>query len=64
MMVEILVDLLNIVLRSECCLEDWMKSLVVPLYKDGDAEVISNYKGISLGGYVAKIFLLGCWHGG
>ena len=32
-LVEVLVDLLKIVLRNDCCLEDWMRSLVVPLYK-------------------------------
>ena len=28
-------DLLNIVLRSECCQEDWMRSWVGPLYTTG-----------------------------
>ena len=34
MMAEVLVYLLNIVLRSEYNPEDWMRSLVVPLYMD------------------------------
>ena len=54
-MVEVLVDMLNLVLRSECCLEDRIRSLVVPLYKDGDAEVIGNYRGVSLDCCVAKV---------
>ena len=45
-MVKALVDFLNLMLWSECCLEDWMQSLVVPLYKDGDVEVIGNYRGM------------------
>ena len=54
--VEVLVDLLYIVLRSECCPEDWMRSLVVPLYKDGDVEVTGNYRGMLLGCCVVKVF--------
>ena len=54
--IEVFVDLLNIVLKSECCPEDWMRSLVIPLYKDSNTEVIGNYQGISLGCFVATGF--------
>ncbi len=30
---------------------------MIPLYKDGDVEVIGNYRGISLGCCVAKVFI-------
>ena len=48
--VEVLVDFLNI------RVEDWIRGLVVPLYMDGDVELIGNYRGISLGCCVAKVF--------
>ena len=51
-MVEVLVDLLNIVLRSECCLEDEVRSWWFHSIK----MVIGHYRGISLGYGVAKVF--------
>ena len=43
--------LLNVVPRNECCPEDWMGSLVVPLYNDSDVEL---QRDILL--YVANVF--------
>ena len=31
---------MNLVLRSESCLEEWKRSLLVPLHKDGDNEEV------------------------
>ena len=31
-----LMKLMNLVMRSESCLADWKRSLLVPLHKDGD----------------------------
>ena len=35
---------MNLVMRSESCPADWKKSLLVPLYKDGDNEEVGNYR--------------------
>ncbi len=35
---------------------DWKRSFIVPLFKDGDEEVASNYRGIALGSCVAKVW--------
>jgi len=43
-----LVNLLKQVLKDGKILKDWRKSIVIPLYKRGDANVPSNYREISL----------------
>ena len=48
---------MNMVMKSECCLLDWKKSLLVPLHKDGDVEQVGNYRRIALGCSVAKVFV-------
>ena len=55
-LIESLTQLLNIALDEECVPSDWRKSYVVPLFKSGDTEVASNYRGIALGSCVAKVF--------
>ena len=52
-LIESLTQLLNI---EECVPSHWRKSYVVPLFKSGDTEVASNYRGIALGSCVAKVF--------
>ena len=39
-LVEVMLHVLNLVLRSESCPEDWKRSLLVPLHKDGDNEEV------------------------
>ena len=55
-LIESLTQLLNIAIDEECVPSDWRKSYVVPLFKSGDTEVASNYRGITLGSCVAKVF--------
>ena len=55
-LIESLTQLLNIAIDEECVPSDWRKSYVVPLFKSGDTEVASNYRGIALGSCVAKVF--------
>jgi len=43
-----LVILLKQVWKDNEIPEDWRKSIMVPLYKRGDKNVSSNYRGISL----------------
>ena len=33
----------------------WLQYMLVPVYKDGDVEMIRNYSGITQGGCVAKV---------
>ena len=43
------------VMKSECCLLDWKRSLVVLLHKDCEVEQVGNYRGIALGCSVMKV---------
>ena len=52
---ETLVQLFNTVIKHACCPKDWRRSFVVHLFKDGDPELASNYRGIALGSCVAKV---------
>ena len=36
--------------------QDWKSSFVIPLFKDGDPESASNYRGIALGSCVGKVW--------
>ena len=45
-LVEVMLQLMNLVLRSESCPADWKKSLLVPLHKDSDNEEVGNYRGL------------------
>ena len=48
----------------QCCweeepiLQESMEGIIVPLHKGGDAKDIGNYRGITLGSHVAKLFCL------
>ena len=44
-----MLQVMNLVLRSEYCLADSNRSLLVPLHKDGDNEEVGNYGRIALG---------------
>ena len=52
-LVESLVSVLNAVREVKVCPKDW-RSFVVPLFKDGDPEMVGNYRGIALGSCMAK----------
>ena len=56
-LVEVILQVMNLVLRSESCPADWKRSLLVSLHKDGDNEEEGNYRGIALGCSVAKVFM-------
>ena len=54
-MVESMISKFNVM---KGCMEypmDWKRSFVVPLFKDGDPEMASNYRGIALGSCVVKV---------
>ena len=53
-MVESLRCMFN-VMKSQVYPQDWKSSFVIPLYKDGDPESASNYRGIALGSCVANV---------
>ena len=36
--------------------EDWMEGIIVPLHKGGDAADIRNYRGVTLGSHLGKLF--------
>ncbi len=55
--VRVMLQGMNLVMRSESCLLDWKRSLLVPLHKDGDNEEVGNYREIALGGSMAKVFM-------
>ena len=48
-LVEVMLQVVNLVMRSVSCLADWKRSLLVPLHKDSDNEEVGNYRGIALG---------------
>ena len=54
---EEVMQVMNLVLRSESCLADWKRSLLVPLHKDGENEEVGNYREIALGYSMAKIVM-------
>ena len=56
-LVEVMLQVMNLVLRNESCLADWKRSLLVPLHKDGDNEEVGNYRGVVLGCSVATVFM-------
>ena len=56
-LVEVKLLMVNVVMKNECCPLDWKRSLLVPLHKDGDVEQVGNYRGITLGCSVVKVFV-------
>ena len=56
-MVQLILLMLNLVMRSESSPADWKRSLLVPLHKDRDNEEVGNYRGIALGCSLAKMFM-------
>lgn len=51
-------DLIKRIWKDESIPAEQRKSIIVPLYKRGDAEEVSNYRGISLLCSAYKIFML------
>ena len=43
-----LCHMFNIAFERQQIPSDWRNGLIVPLYKDGDKEMASNYRGITL----------------
>ena len=54
-LVEVMLLVMNLVLRSESYQADWKRSLLVPLHKDGDNEEVGNYRGVALDCSMAKV---------
>ncbi|KAK3517653.1 hypothetical protein QTP70_014779 [Hemibagrus guttatus] len=55
--VEFLTSLFNRVLESEKMLEEWRRSVVVPIFKNkGDVQSCSNYRGIMLMSHTMKLW--------
>ena len=46
----------NVMRRIQVYPQDWKSSFVIPLFKDGDPESASNYRGLALGSCVAKVW--------
>ena len=44
-----------VTIQHACCPKDWRRNYIVPLYKDGDPEKASNYRGIALGSCMVKV---------
>ena len=59
-MVELLVKLFNFLKMKEMTPENWSRSVVVNLYKDGDRTDPSNYRGIALISCLRKLYLSLC----
>ena len=59
LLLPILCKLFNNILDTGNFPEIWVKSVIVPVYKKGDVDEPSNYRGISLVSHVGK-FLLRC----
>ena len=55
-MVESMRCMFNVTRKSQVYPQDWKSSFVIPLFKDGDPESASNYRGIALGSCVAKVW--------
>jgi len=51
-----LVDLYNLVIRDENIPKNWDLSEIIILHKKGERSEVKNYRPISLGPTVAKIF--------
>ena len=49
-------SVLNAVFNAQDIPQDWQNGLIVPLFKDGDIEVATNYRRIMLLGIVGKLF--------
>ena len=54
-MVESMRCMFNVTMRSQVYPQDWKSSFVI-LFKDGDPESASNYRGIALGSCVATVW--------
>ncbi|KAK3557812.1 hypothetical protein QTP86_002686 [Hemibagrus guttatus] len=55
--VEFLTSLFNRVLESEKMLEEWRRSVLVPIFKNkGDVQSCSNYRGIKLMSHTMKLW--------
>ena len=57
MVVGVILLIMNVVMKSECCLLDRKISLLIPLHKDGDVKLVGNYRGIALGCNVVKVLV-------
>lgn len=56
LVVPFLTNLFNKIYETSTFPTDWCKSVIIPLFKKGDAEQPDNYRGISLMSIVSKVF--------
>ena len=47
-LVQVMLQVMNLVMRNESCLADWKRSLLVPIRKDGDNKEVGYYRGTAL----------------
>src|SRR4051812_7178131 len=52
-----LTKLFNLIFRSNKMLEEWMRSILVPIFKNkGDVQSCTNYRGIKLMSHTMKLW--------
>ena len=56
-LVEVVLLMMNVLMKSECSLLNWKRSLLVSLHKDGDVRQVGNYREIALGCSAVKVFV-------
>ena len=54
--VDFLTRLFNRILEIDKLPDEWMKSVLVPIYKKGDVQGCTNYRGIKLMNHIMKIW--------
>ena len=54
---KLMLQVMNLVLRSKSCMTDWKRSLLVTFRKDGDNAQVGNYREFALGCSMAKVFM-------
>lgn len=55
-MVTGMVEIMRRVWDEGRCPREWIQGIIIPVFKDGDRKVASNYRAITLTSLVAKIF--------
>ena len=51
-----LLDLINFIYIKKEIPDEWLKSILIPIFKKGDSNLCTNYRGIALMSVVAKLY--------